>query len=105
MHGQVGGPNHRTFFTRWLPSRRFFSQDIVQAPDAGPGCEEVEKKEAIQDRRLTVIRQWPGSAGEVPHEVSDSHFTTENEGHGSCEQTEDEQSPADNFESARDPKE
>src|ERR1700676_652753 len=72
--------------------RRFFPQEIVQAPGVGPSCEEIEKKEAIQDRRLTVTRHWPGSVGEVPQEVGDRHFTTKNEGHGSCEETEDEQS-------------
>src|SRR3954471_545176 len=89
--------------TRHGPRRgggRITPEHPVETPFAAAGHPEVEKREAIDDRQLTAVKQRKEAARRMCHEVRDRDIASEDERDGAGEQAERKQKAADQLDQA-----
>ena len=70
----------------------------IDAPRPAAGRGEVKEHEAVERGELAAIDERPETLRRMHHEISEGHFTGENERHRPRENPEEEQRAAEEFE-------
>ena len=57
----------------------------------------IEKNEAEEDGRFTLVLDGPKAGGEMAYKIGDSHLAAENERYSACEKTQCDERAADDL--------